>query len=39
VQIIVKGRGDAELELWAAKNKVSVFEDVFGREVRFDYTT
>jgi exopolyphosphatase / guanosine-5'-triphosphate,3'-diphosphate pyrophosphatase len=38
VQIIVKGRGDAELELWAAKNKVSVFEDVFGREVRFDYT-
>ena len=37
VDITLKGRGDAELEIWAARNKTRLFEKLFGREVRFEY--
>jgi exopolyphosphatase/guanosine-5'-triphosphate,3'-diphosphate pyrophosphatase len=39
IDIHVKGRGDAELELWAARNNSGMMEDVFGRDVRFEYTS
>jgi exopolyphosphatase/guanosine-5'-triphosphate,3'-diphosphate pyrophosphatase len=37
IDIRLKGRGDAELEIWAARNKTRLFEKVFGREVHFEY--
>jgi exopolyphosphatase/guanosine-5'-triphosphate,3'-diphosphate pyrophosphatase len=37
VDITLKGRGDAELEIWAARNKTRLFEKVFGRKVTFKY--
>ena len=38
VTVTVKGRGDAELEIWAARNKAGLFEDVFGRSISFEYS-
>ena len=35
VQISVQAHGDADVDLWAAKRKVELFESVFGREVFF----
>ncbi|MEX2307547.1 MAG: Ppx/GppA phosphatase family protein [Pirellulales bacterium] len=35
VQIIVQSHGDADVDLWAAERKVELFEEVFGRKVRF----
>jgi exopolyphosphatase/guanosine-5'-triphosphate,3'-diphosphate pyrophosphatase len=34
VQITLKARGDAELELWGARRKRSLFAKVFGRSLR-----
>ena len=31
--------GDAEMELWAAKNRADLFEQVFRRRVRFSEVT
>src|SRR5687767_13119533 len=39
VEIHLKGRGDAQLELWAAQNKRGLFEEVFGRAVAFEYAS
>jgi exopolyphosphatase/guanosine-5'-triphosphate,3'-diphosphate pyrophosphatase len=30
--------GDAEMELWAAKNRADLFEQVFRQRVRFSET-
>lgn len=35
VEIAVQSSGDAELDLWAARRKVDLFERVFGRSVYF----
>jgi exopolyphosphatase/guanosine-5'-triphosphate,3'-diphosphate pyrophosphatase len=35
VRILVKARGDAEVDLWAAQRKVELFEKVFKRKVEF----
>jgi exopolyphosphatase/guanosine-5'-triphosphate,3'-diphosphate pyrophosphatase len=35
VEITVQARGDADVDLWAARSKVELFEEVFGREVVF----
>jgi exopolyphosphatase/guanosine-5'-triphosphate,3'-diphosphate pyrophosphatase len=35
VRIVVVSQGDTEVDLWAAERKVDLFEDVFGRRVRF----
>ena len=35
VEITLKARGDAELELWGARSKRDFFADVFGRNLRF----
>jgi exopolyphosphatase/guanosine-5'-triphosphate,3'-diphosphate pyrophosphatase len=35
VRIIVQAHGDAEVDLWAAERKVELFEQVFGRQVKF----
>ena len=35
VEITVRASGDAELDLWAARRKVDLFERVFGRRVYF----
>jgi exopolyphosphatase/guanosine-5'-triphosphate,3'-diphosphate pyrophosphatase len=35
VEIVVRARGDADVDLWAARRKVKLFERVFGREVEF----
>ncbi len=35
VRIIVQAHGDADVDLWAAARKVELFEEVFGRKVRF----
>lgn len=35
VEITVRTTGDAELDLWAARRKVDLFERVFGRRVYF----
>lgn len=35
VRILVRARGDAEVDLWAAQRKVELFEKVFGRKVEF----
>jgi exopolyphosphatase/guanosine-5'-triphosphate,3'-diphosphate pyrophosphatase len=34
VDLIVKARGDAELELWGARSKSDMFRDVFKRKLR-----
>ncbi len=39
VTITVKAHGDADVDLWAARRKVELFEKVFGREVFFSATT
>jgi exopolyphosphatase/guanosine-5'-triphosphate,3'-diphosphate pyrophosphatase len=39
VEIHLKGRGDAQLELWAAQNKRGLFEEEFGRTVGFEYAS
>jgi len=35
VEITVDAQGDADVDLWAARSKVKLFEKVFGREVLF----
>jgi hypothetical protein len=35
IDVTVKPRGDAELELWGARQKSDLFTDVFGRDVTF----
>ncbi|HEY4234734.1 MAG TPA: Ppx/GppA phosphatase family protein [Lacipirellulaceae bacterium] len=35
VEIAVRAHGDADVDLWAARGKVKLFEKVFGREVLF----
>jgi exopolyphosphatase / guanosine-5'-triphosphate,3'-diphosphate pyrophosphatase len=35
VRIVVQAHGDAEVDLWAAERKVELFEQVFGRQVKF----
>jgi exopolyphosphatase/guanosine-5'-triphosphate,3'-diphosphate pyrophosphatase len=35
VDVTIKPRGDAELELWGARQKSDLFTDVFGRDVTF----
>jgi exopolyphosphatase/guanosine-5'-triphosphate,3'-diphosphate pyrophosphatase len=35
VEITLKSRGDAELELWGARSKRNFFSDVFGKPLRF----
>jgi exopolyphosphatase/guanosine-5'-triphosphate,3'-diphosphate pyrophosphatase len=35
VDITIKARGDAELELWGARSKRDFFDDVFGKSLRF----
>ncbi len=37
ISVALKGRGDAQLELWAARNKTGLFEKVFKRSISFDY--
>ena len=39
VKITVKAHGDADVDLWAARRKVELFETVFGREVFFSATS
>jgi exopolyphosphatase/guanosine-5'-triphosphate,3'-diphosphate pyrophosphatase len=34
LEVILKARGDAELELWGARSKRALFADVFGRTLR-----
>jgi exopolyphosphatase/guanosine-5'-triphosphate,3'-diphosphate pyrophosphatase len=36
VKCIVSAKSDAELEIWAARRKMDLFEDVFNRAVRFE---
>ena len=36
VRVAVTSRGDAQLELWAARAKAGLFEDVFGRTARIE---
>ncbi len=36
VEVILKSRGDAELEVWAARRKMDLFADVFERTVSFE---
>ena len=35
VEITVDAQGDADVDLWAARSKVKLFEKVFDREVVF----
>jgi exopolyphosphatase/guanosine-5'-triphosphate,3'-diphosphate pyrophosphatase len=35
VAIAVRAHGDADVDLWAARSKVELFEQVFGRELLF----
>lgn len=35
VEIAVRSRGDAEVDLWSARRKVALFEKAFGRQVVF----
>ena len=35
VEVTLKARGDAELELWTARSKRGLFADVFGKALRF----
>jgi exopolyphosphatase/guanosine-5'-triphosphate,3'-diphosphate pyrophosphatase len=35
VRIVIQSQGDAEVDVWAAERKVDLFENVFGRKVRF----
>ncbi|MEM6330694.1 MAG: hypothetical protein AAF790_10640 [Planctomycetota bacterium] len=35
VEVTVKAAGDAEVDLWAARRKVDLFERVFGKQVFF----
>jgi exopolyphosphatase/guanosine-5'-triphosphate,3'-diphosphate pyrophosphatase len=37
VEITLKAKGDAELELWGARSKRDFFEDVFGKSPRFKF--
>jgi exopolyphosphatase/guanosine-5'-triphosphate,3'-diphosphate pyrophosphatase len=34
VELTVKARGDAELEIWGARSKMDMFKDVFKRKLR-----
>jgi exopolyphosphatase/guanosine-5'-triphosphate,3'-diphosphate pyrophosphatase len=34
VEITIKARGDAELEIWGARSKMDMFKDVFKRKLR-----
>jgi exopolyphosphatase / guanosine-5'-triphosphate,3'-diphosphate pyrophosphatase len=38
VEIAVRAHGDADVDLWAARGKVKLFEKVFGRELLFSVT-
>ena len=38
VEFLLRAKGDAELELWAARSKRDFFEDVFERSPRFELT-
>jgi exopolyphosphatase/guanosine-5'-triphosphate,3'-diphosphate pyrophosphatase len=35
VRIVVQSQGDTDVDLWSAERKVDLFEEVFGRKVRF----
>ncbi len=35
VEVTIKASGDAEVDLWAARRKVDLFESVFGKQVFF----
>lgn len=35
VEVSIRARGDAEVDLWAARRKVDLFERVFGKHVHF----
>jgi exopolyphosphatase / guanosine-5'-triphosphate,3'-diphosphate pyrophosphatase len=35
VDVSINARGDIELELWGARRKMSMFDKVFGRKLRF----
>ncbi|MDB5301338.1 MAG: hypothetical protein JWO87_3001, partial [Phycisphaerales bacterium] len=32
--LFIKARGDAELEVWGARNKMGLFREVFDRKLR-----
>ena len=36
VDVIVKARGDAELEVWGARRKMDLFAEEFGRDITFE---
>jgi len=36
VEVALKARGDAELELWGARSKRGLFSEVFGKTLRLD---
>jgi exopolyphosphatase/guanosine-5'-triphosphate,3'-diphosphate pyrophosphatase len=36
VQLNVTARGDVEMEIWAARRKMDLFTDVFGRTISFE---
>ncbi|MEM9186940.1 MAG: Ppx/GppA phosphatase family protein [Planctomycetota bacterium] len=38
VEVAVKATGDAEVDLWAARRKVELFEQVFGKQLFFAST-
>lgn len=35
VQVLLRGRADMELELWAARRKTDMFQSTFGRDIAF----
>jgi exopolyphosphatase/guanosine-5'-triphosphate,3'-diphosphate pyrophosphatase len=37
VQLNVQARGDTEMELWAARKKMDLFNDVFDRTISFEH--
>jgi exopolyphosphatase/guanosine-5'-triphosphate,3'-diphosphate pyrophosphatase len=39
VDLTVKARGDAELEIWGARSKSDMFRDVFKRKLRVNLAT
>ena len=36
VKLAISARGDTEMELWAARRKMDLFAEVFGRTISFD---
>jgi exopolyphosphatase/guanosine-5'-triphosphate,3'-diphosphate pyrophosphatase len=39
VELTVKARGDAELEIWGARSKMDMFHDVFNRKLKVKLAT